>query len=138
MKMTVLEPGPLTGNALTGLEWKDVQLPAEPTLDQLRNYIAPVVPNFEHVSVLFQGHQADMFVDEKSQINGLESNEAATMVYWTNRIIHRLTEADPTLRGLTLDELCRRALDVAKDELRSSSAPAIAGPAVLFEKRVWF
>lgn len=138
MRMTVLEPGPLTGNALSGLQWTDVSLPPEPSLDQIKTYITPTVPRFERVAVLFQGHPADMFVDANGHALDLPRNEAATMIYRTNGVVRRLIEADPSLRGLTIEEMCRRALIVTGEEIATSQAPSIVGPAVLFEKRVWF
>lgn len=68
--------------------------------------------DYEHVAVLHDGKRADMFVDEESACKGLPRNEAATSVYRCNTLTQR-PETDP------------------------ETLPAIYGPAVLFDVRVW-
>lgn len=90
-------------------------IPAKPQYDWFRKFLAPYFPRgeFEHVSVLFRGKRADMFVDELGRLKGLEFNEYATEVY------HAATLAK-----------------YPKTD-RARLAP-IVGIAVLFEKQVWF
>lgn len=67
----------------------------------------------EHVTVLWEGRRADMFVGETSAINGRHiRNFRATAIYRAAALAH-----DPT-----------------RDP---ESLPAISGPAVLFDDRVW-
>lgn len=68
--------------------------------------------DFEHVSVLFNGHRRDMFVGETSTINGRHiRNIRATEIYRANAL-----SQDP--------------------RLDPESLPAISGPAVLFPDRI--
>ena len=87
-------------------------------LDNLHRILDPILGGlFEHVYVLsdFRGGEnyipADMFVHEMGHPLGLPHNEAATLIYQRNAILNQ---------GATRAEL-----------------PTIAGPAILFEKRVW-
>lgn len=93
--------------------------PQEPSLGDLRLLIEPIVGgDLEHVTVLadFKGglafKPADMFVHERGLIVGLPRNANATDIYRRNSLMHQGV-SDP------------------------ESLPWIAGPAVLFEKRVW-
>jgi len=69
----------------------------------------------EHVAVLWEGERRDMFVGERSSINGrMIRNIRATAIYRNNTLTQR-PETDP------------------------ETLPAISGPAVLFpDRRVWF
>lgn len=72
----------------------------------------------EHVTVFtsFAGeepHYTDMFVHEMGHLLGMPINDRATAIYRNNVMVHEV----PT--------------PVADD------LPAIAGPAILFEKKVW-
>lgn len=143
MKMTILEPGPLTGNVLSGLEWHEVAISAQPDLAELHLHIDEYFPEsrWERVKVLYQGIQADMFVDELGQQKRLQRNDAATLIYWTSQHVQLLTDNKPALRGSTLDELCRLAvIEAAKvlENLRDETAPVIRGRAVFFEGQIWF
>jgi len=86
-----------------------------PSLADLKKAILPQLDGaeyFEHVTVLFEGGPADMFVDEIGHRKQLPRNELATAIY----------------RAAWLDE---HPTD------HPESLPWIAGPAVLFGRRVW-
>lgn len=68
--------------------------------------------HWEHVTVLFEGRRADMFVDECGVLDDLPRNDAATAIYRANWLIQH-PNADP------------------------ETLPYIAGVAILFEKVVW-
>lgn len=98
----------------------NVRMHERPSLAELKAVIMPYLdrgdgtkPNLEHVSVLFQDRPADMFVDEIGLIDGLPRNEAATDIYRSFWRKHH-PEDDP------------------------ESLPHIAGPALIFSRRVWF
>lgn len=91
-------------------------LPEKPHLDRLRELIEPHLDGerLEHVSVLWHGKACDMFVGETSSINGrMIRNIRATEIY-RNNWLTRHPGTDP------------------------ESMPSISGPAVLFDRRVWF
>jgi hypothetical protein len=96
-------------------------LPEEPSYQELRDIITPLLDGaaLEHVYVLadFAGgtdfKRADMFVDEMSLVRRLPRNEAATVIYRRNSML-REPGKDP------------------------ESMSWIAGPAVLFDRVVWF
>lgn len=141
MKMTILEPGPLTGNVLSGLEWHEVAISARPTLEEIHLHIDEYFSDtcWERVNVLYQGVSADMFVDERGHAKKLPRNDAATLIYWTNQHV-QLLQDKPSLLGSTLDELCRLAVtEAAKvlEKLRDETAPVIRGRAVFFHGRIW-
>jgi hypothetical protein len=102
-------------------ETSEVDWPPEPGYDKLRALLTPLLDgaDLEHVTVLadFCGgadyKRADMFVDETSVLKGLPENGAATAIYRRNWMMQH-PEQDP------------------------ETLPAIAGPAILFERRVWF
>lgn len=86
----------------------------EPTLRELRAVFCPLIGgncSLEHVTVLFNGKRADMFVDEMGIARGLPPNAAATEIY------HAAAKAQG-----------RHAPD----------APLIYGVAVLASRRIWF
>jgi hypothetical protein len=101
-------------------ERRTFELPMNPSYDELSDLVRLLLgcEDFEHVSVLsdFAGglafKRADMFVDEHGHAKGLPRNEAATIIYRRNALLHQ-----SVLDAETLDW--------------------IAGPAVLFERRVW-
>ena len=101
-------------------EKRTVDLPRLPDYRQLAEVIRPLLGCkwFEHVKVLadFNGglnfKRADMFVDERGHDKGLPGNEAATIIYRRNALLHQ---------GVTDPEML----------------PWVAGPAVLFERIVW-
>jgi len=97
------------------------ELPPEPTYEQLRRYVQPLIGGgwMERVRVFIAFDQGgtpgylDMFVDEASAISDLPVNWPATEIY-RNNVMHH--EPGTNAEGL----------------------PAIYGPAVLFDRRVWF
>lgn len=93
----------------------NIRLPVEPSFADLKKAVLPHLDGaeyFEHVNVLFEGGPADMFVDEIGHKKQLSRNELATAIY----------------RAAWLDE---HPTD------HPESLPWIAGPAVLFGRRVW-
>lgn len=101
-------------------EGGDVDWPRAPGYDRLKALLTPLLDgNLEHVSVLadFAGgddyQRADMFVDAEGQLKRLPRNEAATMIYRRATLL-RASGTDP------------------------DSLPCIVGPAILFERQVWF
>ena len=86
-----------------------------PTFHELRDLIEPMLDggDMEHVTVFWQGHYTDMFVDEVGHRKGLDRNERATDIYRANVLTHERHPPQP------------------------EDMPWIAGPAVLFDKRVW-
>lgn len=107
-------------------ETKKFDLPRDPGYIKLRDIIAPLLgPTscLEHVGVLadFTGatkfKPLDMFVDDRGLLKGLPRNEAATLIY-------------------------RRANLMGKTHIPPVDDPEklnfIVGPAVLFNRRVWF
>ena len=91
-----------------------ITIPQEPHYGDLNKAIGPLIgggiKNIEHVTVLFDGVRADMFVDDESASKGLEVNQAATRVY------HEASR--------------RRGDDM-------TAAPRIYGVAVLSKKILW-
>ncbi|WP_434712975.1 hypothetical protein NMA58_08290 [Rhizobium sp. YTUHZ045] len=86
-----------------------------PNLDGLRKAIEPHLDGqkLEHVAVLWHGRRCSMFVGETSTIDGRIRNVEATAIY-RNNWLSQHPETDP-------------------EEL-----PPICGPAVLFDRNVWF
>jgi len=97
------------------LERRSVDLPDQPGLGALRRVITPHLNGgrLEHVAVLHEGERRDMFVDENGIEKGLPLNPEATAIY-RNNTMTQYPETDP------------------------EKLPAIYGPAVLFDRRVWF
>lgn len=107
-------------------ETKEIDLSRDPGYEKLRDIIAPLLGEracLEHVSVLadFSGatkyKPLDMFVDDTGLLKGLPRNEAATAIY-------------------------RRANLMGKTHVPPVDDPEklnfIVGPAILFNRRVWF
>ncbi len=89
-----------------------VDLPEKPNLHLLHGVLDKHIGvELEHVSVLWEGRRADMFVGERSALDGSPVNSAATDIY------HAATKA----RGGRL-----------------AGAPRIYGNAVVFDRLVWF
>ena len=84
-------------------------------VDALRAVVEPMLygGRLEHVSVLHEGRPTDMFVGEDSAYAGNVRNDKATKIYRANWMDQHPT-TDP------------------------ESLPAIYGPAVLVDRRVWF
>lgn len=97
-------------------EVREVELPAAPGYRKLDELLRPLLDgnDLERVNVFWSGAYTDMFVDETSALKGPPRNEAATAIYRNNWLTHQEPGADP------------------------ESLPAIYGPAVLFNRRVWF
>ena len=93
-----------------------VLLTPKPSYDELRGAVEPHLDGerVEHVAVLWDGLPRDMFVGECSSINGrMIRNVRATEIY-RNNALTRWPKSAP------------------------ESLPSISGPAVLFDRRVWF
>jgi hypothetical protein len=88
-----------------------------PVFELLKPYILTALEpaeEYEHVNVFWTGQYLDMFVDEMSALKGLPRNDKATKIYLNNMRTH-----DPENPALI-------------------DPPAIYGPAVLFDAKVWF
>jgi hypothetical protein len=96
---------------------REVELPAEPTYQQLRALLVPLLggalPERVNVWLRDERRDSDMFVDEIGAKKKLPVNEAATMIYWANTMEHQAKQPD-------------------------ASWPKVHGNAVLFLRRVWF
>jgi len=97
-----------------------VQWPREPGYNAIKSLIEPILAGepLMHVSVLHDGKRRDMFVSEIGRMElttrgPLPRNDRATAIYRA-KWLTRHPEVDP------------------------ESLPFIAGPAVLFERVVWF
>lgn len=112
---TALEP------SIGELDWPerpDFGAMKSPITKLLNSGAEPADFNFEHVAVLYHGERRDMFVDELGRYkNNLDINLAATFIYLTNTVLHQK-------RGTFFQAL--------------ETGSFIVGPALLFERRVWF
>lgn len=93
------------------------QLAPKPSLESLRRVVEPHLAGekMERVRVFQFGEYVDMFVGERSAINGRAiRNVRATEIYHNNVRTHDPASYDP------------------------ATAPPVCGPAVLFRRRVWF
>lgn len=93
-----------------------IDLPKEPGYDRLAKIVYPVLGkgrDLERVNVFHDGKYTDMFVDDSGLLDELPRNEVATAIYRANVLKH---EPGASAEGL----------------------PHIAGPAVLFSRRVWY
>ena len=97
----------------------NVRMPDKPSLRDIHIVVLPLLDrgdgvqrDLEHVSVLFQGEHADMFVDEVGVNDGLPRNDLATDIYRANWL-DQFPDVDP------------------------ESLPHIAGTAIVFGRRVW-
>ena len=90
-----------------------VEWPTEPGFDAINKLVQPLIGggHIEHVSVLHDGKRRDMFVDEEGRVKGMVRNDRATAIYRA-AYMSRHPESDP------------------------EKLPHIAGPAVLFTRRV--
>lgn len=93
----------------------EIDWPQEPGYHAIAALVRPLIGpgrDFERVNVLHDGKYTDMFVDAEGLIDDLPRNELATVVYRNNVLTHEPgTEAE--------------------------SLPHIAGPVVLFARKVW-
>lgn len=93
----------------------EVNWPAEPSYQEIKALIRALLDgaHMEHVSVLYEGKRADMFVDDEGMNKRLPRNEVPTRIYRGNWLAqHPGTEPE--------------------------SMSAIHGTAILFHRRVWF
>lgn len=91
-----------------------LELAEDPGYDRLRALAGPHIDgDWEHVTVLYQGKRADMFVDGESVRKGLPPNAKATEVY-------------------------RAAWMAQHPGANPEELPAIYGPAVVFDRQVWW
>jgi hypothetical protein len=117
------EEAPLTACVLyifqPGIAEPDIhnsRLPAKPSYKEIKALMLPLIEGAEypeHVSVLFKGAPADMFVDETGVLKGLPRNEAATAIYRANWLKQHPEQHPETL-------------------------PHVAGTAVVTGRRIWF
>lgn len=96
-------------------ETRTVEMSTEPLYEELAEVIRPLLDHafLEHVAVLHEGQERDMFVDECGALRGLERNEIATAIY----------------RAAYLSE---------NPEDEPETLAAIYGTAILFSRPVWF
>lgn len=89
--------------------------PRDPGFDLIRKLVEPLLngAHLEHVTVMHDGKRRDMFVDDEGLLKRLPRNDRATAIYRSNWI-SRHPGVDPE----TLNW--------------------IAGPAILFERIIWF
>jgi hypothetical protein len=90
-----------------------VELAPEPAWTSLQAILKPLLGcgRIERVAVLHNGKRADMFVDEDGHAKGLPVNLDATAIY----------QSFARSKGRPIDD-----------------AAVIVGPAVLFDRPVWF
>lgn len=88
--------------------------PARPGLNRIKEMVEPLLGGggLMHMSVLLDGKERDMFVDDATT-EGFEVNEQATKI-WHTTYLTRFPKAD------------------------SKTLPWVYGPAVLFDRQVWF
>lgn len=111
-----LIPTTFTGLPILGRPKKAaVDLPRAPGLDALRVIVEPMLygGRLEHVAVFHEGRAVDLFICEGSSFVGNVRNDKATKIYRASSL-ERDPKTDP------------------------ESLPAIYGPAVLVDRRVWF
>lgn len=74
MKLFVYRPG------VEEIETREVEKPVG--YHKIAALVEPLIgARLEHVSVLFEGRRADMFVGDESALDGSPVNEAATRIY---------------------------------------------------------
>ena len=118
---TVFQPDGTTANG--HIEVPDDIADPESTstsYDAIKAVMDPILGEgqwFEHVTVWWTGQQLDMFVDENGHARGLSRNEKATEIY-----------RSAMMMGKT-------GLPIPKDP---EAIAFVVGPAVLFEKRIWY
>lgn len=112
MNYTIIQPDGTT-------QVLQAALPPEPTYEQLKAIIAPLIKNghLERVAVLWAGKPTDMFVDEEGLLKHQPFNRKATEIYWAHAMAQK---------KLTFQDL-----------LEQGASP-IVGTAILFHERVWF
>jgi len=117
----------------SGCQIKEYKLEKEPGFEEIRKIFEEFIPDcdMEHVSVLFdpgyieakdhvyKGKPTDMFVDEIGVLKGLPANFQATQIYMAN-----------TIRKYGPAYVTKL--------LQAGAAPLIHGPAIVFDRQVWF
>jgi len=86
----------------------------------------------EHVSVLWLGKPAHMFVDEIGLLTGRELNPKATRIYWNNTL-SRHGRKSLIYNDLTADPAVNQMVDTAVLEGLGLLEAVIVGPAFLWE-----
>jgi hypothetical protein len=104
-----------------------------PRFEHIRDSLGfkPDAP-LEHVSVLWQGKLAHMFVDEIGLMTGRELNPKATRVYWNNTL-SRHGRKSLLYNDLTADPAVNQIVDTAILEGLGLFEAVIVGPALLWE-----
>lgn len=92
-----------------------LDLPEDPGYEKLDKILRPLLngADLERVNVFHDGAYTDMFVDDVGKLKKLPRNDAATNIYRNNWMTHN-PGTDP------------------------EDLPAIYGPAILFDRKVWF
>lgn len=101
-----------------------IDWPKEPSFEQMKALIEPLIqtPGYstayiKHVRVWHENQYVSMFVDDMGALKKLPVNEAATLIYHANMVMQAREEGE---------------------EADTSDWPKIHGPAVLFNRNVWF
>lgn len=95
-------------------EEREVDLPPKPGYVALKALLTPLLDGgeIEHVYVSWVGKTSDMFVDDMGHRKGLPRNNIATDIY--------------------------RYYALRRPGTNPDFLPFIVGPAILFNRRVWF
>lgn len=93
----------------------EIDWPRSPGYDKIKALLTPILNRapLEHISVLHDGKARDMFVAEEGLLKNLRRNEKATAIY-RNAWLTQYPKAEP-------------------EDLNF-----IVGPAILFDRRIWF
>lgn len=113
--MTIIQTTRILLPELVGERTQEViDMPAQPNLDQLRRLVESFLDGqkLEHVAVLWKDRRCSMFVGDLSAYTRVRNVEA-TAIYRNNWLTQH--------PGTDPEEL-----------------PAVSGPAVLFDRNVWF
>ena len=103
-----------------------------PPLKEMQDFVDGFV---EHVSVLYKGKRASMFVHDEGAIIGLPINEAATKIYWAASAARGIDLADKEQRQKAEDEFWGRFGNIPRLDLnpRPDQPPFIHGNAIVLE-----
>lgn len=110
----IFTPGHASG------EWHEIDWPVEPGYDRIAKLIEPLLGEkepLEHVTVLYEGRRADMFVSEYGHMT--------------------LTHREPLPINDRATEIYRAAWLSRHPKDDPATLPSIAGVAVLFTRIVW-
>lgn len=98
----------------------EIDWPRHPGYEAIKALVEPILGDnepLEHVTVLFEGKRADMFVSEIGH--------------------RRLTTRPPLPRNDRATSIYRTAWMAQHPDQDPESLPTIAGPAILFSRIVW-